>query len=98
MHVGACHLVGSDKFVFHIYRNMILVTKETFVILFGPAGICVFLPLLVLTPPFLLAVLDLLVFVASITLYRNLNNACINDLTLLGLETLLSEKVVEGRK
>ena len=76
MHIGAGHRVRSDKFIFHINRNMILVPKEVFVILSGPAGISIFLPLLALTPSFgLVAILDLLVFVTSVTLYRNLNNA-----------------------
>ena len=51
MHVGPGHGVLSDKFVFHINRNMVLIAEEIFFILSCPASISIFLPRLVSNLP-----------------------------------------------
>ncbi len=46
MHIGTGDSRLTDKFVFHINRNMILASKEIIVVLSCPMGIGVFLSLL----------------------------------------------------
>ena len=99
MYIGACHLVSPNKLILHVYRDVIFITKEIFTILSSPAGISIFLSLLVLTPPVrLLTVFDLLIFITAVALYRNLDNTCIYDLSFLCPLTLLMKKIIKPLK
>ncbi len=97
--IGTGHRICADKLVGHINRNMVLVAEKALVVLFGPAGIGIFLAFLVLAPPFgLFTIFDLLVFLPTVALYRHLHNGGIDYLSFLRTITVLVEILVERGK
>ncbi len=99
MNIGAGHRILPDELVGHINRYMILVSEKALVVLFGPAGIGIFLAFFVFAPSFrLVTVFDLLVFLAAVALYRNPYNRGIDYLSFLRTIAVFTEIIVKGSK
>ena len=72
MYIGAGYNIILDKFVFHIYRDVVLVAVESFVCFRSPAGIGIFLSRLVFAPTlWFRAFINLLVYITAVTLNRS---------------------------
>jgi len=96
VHFRTAHRVTTDQFVLHISRDMVLVAKEIFAILLGPAGIGIFLAALVIAPVFWLAPsLDLQILLTAVALDGHADNIGINYLSFLRPETFFQKKGIK---
>ena len=88
------NLVSPDKFVLYINRDMILIPIIGFSVLFGPAGINIFLPLLCFLPAFGSgAFLDLAVFFTAVALLWRRYDTGIYDLSPFGCIAVVCKKI-----
>jgi hypothetical protein len=91
--------ISPNQLVFHVYRNVILVTEKGLPVFFGPPGVNIFLPALVFWP--VLGDLALLypgILVSAVTLLGYAYYACIYDLTLHGCKAVGSKVGVKGHE
>jgi len=96
MDCGISHRVSANKFVLHIYDNMVLVAEKALAVLLRPAGIRIFLTLLVLSPVSgNFTGFDPLVFLTAVALLWYIHDAGIDDLTFPRFETIGPKMVVK---
>ena len=90
------HRVVTDQFVFDINFYMILVAKLILAILLNPASISIFLAFLGIAPIVRnLPLFDLFVLLAAVALLGSPDNTRVNNLSLLGRKTILTQKLIE---
>src|SRR5512143_22121 len=94
------HLITANQFMFHIHIDMILITVVVLAILLGPAGIRILLPLLLFAPVFWnLSLLDSLILLPTVPLFRHRNDTGVHTLPFPGREALFAKirfKLVKG--
>ncbi len=101
VHAGIRDRIAPDQLVLFVDVDVVLVAVVALAVLLGPACILVLLPLhvgLVVPTVGRLALLDLLVLVARVSVLRHINRAGIDNLAALRYQPGCSQPLIEALK